>query len=109
MLAVREKNDRGQTRLNWLESYHTFSFGDYYDPKYMGYGPLRVINDDIVAPGGGFASHGHQDMEIVTYVLQGALEHQDSMDNGSTIRAGDVQKMSAGTGVVHSEYNPSPD
>jgi redox-sensitive bicupin YhaK (pirin superfamily) len=107
MLAIRKAGDRGTTRLDWLDSRHTFSFGHYRDPEQAGFSDLLVINDDLVAPGRGFGTHPHRDMEIFTYVLEGALEHRDSMGHGSVIRPGDVQMMSAGTGVTHSEFNPS--
>jgi len=107
MIDIRRGSERGRTHTDWLDSYHSFSFGDYFSAERLNFGVLRVINDDRIAPGGGFPTHGHRDMEIITYVLEGALEHKDSLGNGSVVRAGDVQRMSAGTGIRHSEFNPS--
>lgn len=109
MITLRKASERGHAHHGWLESWHSFSFADYYDPSHMNFGALRVINEDIVQPGKGFDTHGHRDMEIVTYILSGRLRHRDSMGNGGDIHPGEVQLMRAGTGVMHSEFNPSDD
>ncbi|HEY8101109.1 MAG TPA: pirin family protein [Burkholderiaceae bacterium] len=109
MIELRKSEERGHVNMGWLDTYHSFSFGEYYDPQHMGFGPLRVINDDRIEPAKGFGTHGHRDMEIITYVLEGGIAHKDSMGNGSIIRPGNVQRMSAGKGIMHSEFNPSND
>jgi redox-sensitive bicupin YhaK (pirin superfamily) len=109
MINYRHNAHRGETNISWLKSHHSFSFGEYHDRQNMGFGPLRVINEDFVAGGAGFHTHGHANMEIITYVLSGALEHKDSLGSGDVIRPGDVQVMSAGKGILHSEFNPSPE
>jgi redox-sensitive bicupin YhaK (pirin superfamily) len=107
MMTLRRADDRGHADHGWLQSHHSFSFAEYQDPAHVSFGPLRVINDDIIAPGAGFGMHGHRDMEIVTYVLDGVIAHKDSLGNGATVRPGEVQRMTAGRGILHSEFNPS--
>ncbi len=107
MISIRRSEDRGTTKLDWLDSKHTFSFGDYYDPEWEGFRSLRVINEDIIEPDNGFPFHSHRDMEIITYIIDGSLRHKDNAGGGSIIHLGEVQKMSAGTGIIHSEFNPS--
>ncbi len=109
MITLRPAHTRGHANYGWLDTWHTFSFADYYDPEEKGYGTLRVLNEDRILPGGGFPTHGHRDMEIVTWILEGALEHKDSLGNGSVITPGELQRMSSGRGIRHSEYNPSTD
>jgi hypothetical protein len=109
MIKIRKANERGHMNFGWLDAYHTFSFGDHHDPEWNGYRSLRVLNDDLIMPRGGFGMHPHRDMEIITYMLSGSLEHKDSMGNGRVIKTGEFQYMAAGSGVTHSEYNPSPE